>query len=121
MDCYATETTRLPGEILSISGEKVLFYEIGTAFGILDCKLRSGDLMLYYGLVNVDKSKKVGIREAHRMFCERPKDKVDVSRISCKCSGKCLNDKRCKCFSNNISCTSHCSNHSAKSCCNTSL
>lgn len=121
LDCYGTETSRLPGEILSISRKKVAFYEIGTAFGILDTKLRAGDLMLYYGIVTVDKSKNVGIREAHRLFSERAKNKIDVSRISCKCSGKCKNDNRCKCFSNKVSCTSHCSNHSSKSCCNNSI
>ena len=120
-DCYGTETKRLPGEIMSLSGEEVIFYEIGTAFGILDTKLRGGDLMPYYGLVQVEKNRKVSIREAHRLFCERPKNTINVSRISCKCSGKCLNDKRCKCFSNKLPCTSHCANHASKSCCNTSL
>ena len=28
-----TETKRLPGEIMSLSGEEVIFYEIWTAFG----------------------------------------------------------------------------------------
>ena len=118
LDRFGTELSRLPGEIISITGDKDIFYEIGTSFGILDVKLRGGDLMPFYGSLNVRTDKKISIREAHRLFCERPKQLIDVSKIFCKCSGKCKPDKRCKCFANNIGCTSHCINHQKKQCVN---
>ena len=121
IDRFGTELSRLPGKIISISGSTDYFYEIATSFGILDVKLRGGDLMPFHGSLVVKQDKKISLREAHRLFCDRPKNRVDVSKIFCKCSGKCKPDKRCRCFANNISCTSHCGNHEQKKCLNNDL
>ena len=63
------------------------------------------------------KNIKISLREATKSLKNHPKKKVDLAKINCKCSGKCFDDRRCVCFKNGKSCTSHLENHlSGKKC-----
>lgn len=115
IDRFGTDMSRLPCLVVARSGTRDIFYGLATQFGVLDTKFRAGDLMPYHGELISDNQKSISVREAHRRFCEREKSK-DISRISCKCGGKCFQDKRCKCFSNNVKCSSHCTKHESKKC-----
>ncbi len=69
---------------------------------------------MYYGDSTIPeevKNKKISLREATKIFNNHPAKKVDLSKIHCKCQGKCYEDRRCVCFINNKDCTSHCENH----------
>ena len=59
LDRFGTELSHLPGEIISITGDKDIFYEIGNSFGILDVKLRGADLMPFHGSLIVRTDKKI--------------------------------------------------------------
>ena len=119
-DKLVGDVRRVPAIIISKSGTRDIFYELLTSFGILNVKYRASDLEIYYGDLQIPeevKNKKISLREATKLFNNHPKKKVDLSKVHCKCSGKCYEDRRCVCFKNGKSCTSHCENHlSGKKC-----
>ena len=85
-----------------------------TSFGILSIKYRASELELYFGDIQVPdevKNKKISLREATKLFNNHPAKKIDLTKVHCKCQGKCYEDRRCVCFKNNKDCTSHCENH----------
>lgn len=123
-DKLVGDMRRVPAIIVSKSGTKDIFYELLTAYGVLDVKYRASDLELYYGDIEISdevKSKKVSLRSVSKLFNNHPIKQKDISKTHCKCKGKCFEDNRCVCFKNNKKCTSHCENHlSGKKgkCCN---
>jgi hypothetical protein len=98
----------LAGKVISVSGEKDMFYEIATEHGILEIKYRSSDLEIYQSSVKIDVSKKISLTAAAGKVQIRtaPTDTIETP-VSCKCNGKC--DGRCKCRQSN-STTNLCTN-----------
>ena len=45
----STDLRRLPGIVTAVKGDRVKMYVVGTKFGILQSKLRAGDLQSYNG------------------------------------------------------------------------
>ena len=120
LDRLACDMIRIPAIIIKKSGNKDIFYQLATTDGILNTQFRACDLDNYFGDINIDSQllndwkqnkKTISIREASRKFNNHKPKKVDLANIHCACSGKCFQDKRCKCFSNNQPCSSHCQNH----------
>jgi hypothetical protein len=119
-DKLVGDVRRVPAVIIGKSGTRDIFYELLTSFGILNVKYRASDLEIYYGDIKIPedvKNKKISLREATKLFNNHPKKNIDQSKIHCKCSGKCFQDRRCVCFKNGKTCSSHCENHlSGKKC-----
>ena len=110
LDKFGTELSRLPCKIIEKFGKVNINYKLATSYGIINASFRAVDLMPYHGLLEINTERKLPVREAFRLFSERDRSKIDISKISCKCSNKCFQDKRCKCFINKVKCTSHCQN-----------
>ena len=95
-------------------------YELVCVFGVLEPKFFAGQLQRFHGVVKPNIKVKLPVSVAFSKFTEREKLSKDVSKIFCKCRSKCFNDGRCRCFSNNLKCTSHChgngSNQPCKNC-----
>ena len=110
-DKLVGDVRRVPAIIIGKFGTKDIFYELLTAYGVLEIKYRASDLELYYGDIdNLDEVKKTNsLRGVTKLFNNHPVKVKDLSKIHCKCKGKCFEDNRC--YKNGKKCTSHCENH----------
>ena len=108
-DKLVGDVRRIPANIIGKFGTRDIFYELVTHFGILNIKYRASDLEYYYGDINISDDapkKKISLREATKFFNNHPKKKLDNLKTSCKCKGRCFEDKRCTCWTSSRKCTS---------------
>ena len=64
IDRSSTDLSRIPGVIIKVAGHKVISYQIGTEYGILnDCYRAVGDLQHYSGSVEVNHDKNLSLRQ----------------------------------------------------------
>ena len=104
IDRCSTDMCRIPAVITNVSGgDKIKFYQITTAAGIVRNKFRSGDLKSFSGDINPDTTKEVSLREAALKV--NAANRFTVSR--CHCKGKCEN-AQCSCIRSKIKCSTHC-------------
>ena len=54
LDRTCTDVRRLPGQVTAVKGNKVQMYEVATEYGLLQIKLRAGDLQSYNGDVDIN-------------------------------------------------------------------
>ena len=54
LDRTSTDVRRLPGQVTAVKGDKVQMYEVATEYGLLQTKLRAGDLQSYSGDLNIN-------------------------------------------------------------------
>ena len=105
-----TELSRIPGVIIKVNGHKVISYQIGTEYGILnDCYRAAGDLQHYSGSVEVNHDKNLSLRQAAALCNSCNK----FTRGTCNCKSDCVSN-RCSCKKTGISCSTHC--HQSRSC-----
>ena len=95
-------------------GDKIKFYQIITAAGIVRNKFCSGDFKQFSGDINPDVTKEVSLHEAALKV--NAANRFTVSR--CHCKGKCEN-AQCSCIRSKIKCSTHC-HPGNKICCNVS-
>ena len=100
------------GMVLKVTGSAMQMFTITTEFGVLQSKLRAGDLEPNHGAVAANSNVTVSLREAAR---EQNCNNVFL-RKKCNCTSSC-STKRCACRLNNIACSTHC--HQSKTCSNT--
>ena len=111
-DRAATDMRRLPGQVTKVTGSAVQMFTITTEFGVLQSKLRAGDLEHYTGVVAANSEVTVSLREAARA----QNSNNAFIRKKCNCTASCTTN-RCSCRSNSITCSTHC--HQSKPCTNT--
>jgi hypothetical protein len=120
IDRGGTDLRRLPGIVTRIT-EKGEFYEITSAYGILNDCYRASDLESYHGVLNFDHKtiiNKIALSSAASRAGNRDKHIKQIV-VTCNCKLTTCKDARCKCFKNNAKCGSHCHAPSSKSvCCN---
>ena len=103
-----TELKRIPCVVIDLIHDK---YRIVCKYGILNDLYGANDLEKYEGLIDFEFKKinnKVSLTTAAIAASNGRRTKaLNEIEVSCACKGKC-DDKRCKCFKNDIKCNSHC-------------
>ena len=90
IDRSSTDHSRIPGVIIKVNGHKVISYQIGTEYGILnDCYRAAGDLQHYSGSVEVNHDKNLSLRQAAALCNSCNK----FTRGTCNCKFDCVSNR----------------------------
>jgi len=114
IDRGGTELARL---VAVVTGKKRINYILTCEYGKLDFQYPAEELERYNGLIEFDVSKITGtisLRAAIGKSAERDKLLSEIE-VKCDCRGKCLT-KKCKCFSKELKCNSHCHGKNSVDC-----
>ena len=122
IDRGGTDLRRIPGVVTRIAKHNnVEFYEITTAYGILNDCLRASALEDYAGVIDFDPNtikNKIALTSAAQLAGNRDRH-IKQIQVSCNCKTTSCADARCKCYKNKMPCSSHChGSATAVNCCN---